>query len=108
MMLEIMDSLTGVIVVALIFSVPIIAIIAEHIQKMKKMKIEAALRQMEMEKGYAPGTYSRMSTSRKSKKEAAKAAELNEMAEREALEKGIRDLQDRIDNIDLIMKNKKN
>ena len=97
-----------VIVPIVIFAIPIVAIITEHIQKMKRMKIEAALRQMEMEKGYAPGTYSRMSNSRKSRKEAAKAAEINEMAEREALEKGIKDLQDRIDNIDLIMKNKKN
>ena len=97
-----------IIVPVVIFAIPIVAIITEHIQKMKKMKIEAALRQMEMEKGYAPGTYSRMSTSRKAKKEAKMEAELNEKAERETLEKGIRDLQDRIDNIDLIMKNRKN
>ena len=100
--------MSEIIVPIVIFAIPIVAIITEHIQKMKRMKIEAALRQMEMEKGYAPGTYSRMSTSKKAMKEARREAEINEIAEREALEKGIKDLQDRIDNIDLIMKNKKN
>lgn len=104
---------------ALVFSFIIAIIIVGNIfdERKKKMKIEAALREAEMEKGYAPGTYSRSFSSRKAYKEFTKemkrrkrkgdySAYLNEEEERKALEKGTRDLEKRIENIDLIMKEK--
>ena len=46
---------------ALVFSFIIAIIIVGNIfdERKKKMKIEAVLRKAEIEKGYAPGTYSR-------------------------------------------------
>lgn len=105
---------------ALVFSFIIAIIIVGNIfdERKKKMKIEAVLRKAEIEKGYAPGTYSRSFSSRKAYKEFTKemkrrkrkgedySAYLNEEEERKALEKGIRDLEKRIENIDIIMKEK--
>ena len=110
----------GVILIVFIF-VTIMAISGQYFEtKQKKMKIEAALRQQEMENGYAPGTYSRVYTSkseyRKFEKEQKKSRKrgvvpamndrARERSEREALEKGIEDLQRRIDDIDLIIRTK--
>ena len=54
----------GVVLIVFIF-VTIMAISGQYFEtKQKKMKIEAALRQQEMENGYAPGTYSRVYTSK--------------------------------------------
>ena len=110
----------GVVLIVFIF-VTIMAISGQYFEtKQKKMKIEAALRQQEMENGYAPGTYSRVYTSkseyRKFEKEQKKSRKrgvdpamndrASERSEREALEKGIEDLQRRIDDIDLIIRTK--
>lgn len=116
---------TVVPILAIIFPFIVVIVIADNIheEKIKKMKIEAALREAEMERGYAPGTYSRsfsskaaykeferqMKRDRKNKKRNPGAFEegaCNEKEEREALEKGIRNLQERIDNIETIMKDK--
>ena len=105
---------------ALVFSFIIAIIIVGNIfdERKKKMKIEAVLRKAEIEKGYAPGTYSRSFSSRKAYKEFTKEMKKrkkngepdfplkNDREERAALEKGIRDLEKRIENIDLIMKEK--
>lgn len=108
----------GVIAIVFFFVTIIIVISNIHDERMKKMKIEAALREAEMDRGYAPGTYSRTFSSRQSYKEFQKemkrrkksgddgAAFKSEREEREELEKGIRDLEKRIENIDLIMKEK--
>ena len=110
-MAELVDSLVGLVAIVFIFGIPIIAIITDHAAKMKRMKIEAALREEEMEKGYAPGTYSRVFTSGKAMKDFEKKARKDEAAaekvERANLEKGIRDLEERIANLDLIMNEKK-
>ena len=110
----------GVVLIVFIF-VTIMAISGQYFEtKQKKMKIDAALRQQEMENGYAPGTYSRVYTSkseyRKFEKEQKKSRKrgvdpamndrARERSEREALEKGIEDLQRRIDDIDLIIRTK--
>ena len=110
----------GVVLIVFIF-VTIMAISGQYFEtKQKKMKIEAALRQQEMENGYAPGTYSRVYTSkseyRKFEKEQKKSRKrgvdpamndrARERSEREALEKGIEDIQRRIDDIDLIIRTK--
>lgn len=42
--------MTGVITVIMIFSIPIIAIITDHLQKQSKMKHKMILDQMELEK----------------------------------------------------------
>ena len=101
---------------ALVFSFIIAIIIVGNIfdERKKKMKIEAALRKAEIEKGYAPGTYSRSFSYKEFTKEMKRrkrkgedySAYLNEEEERKALEKGIRDLEKRIENIDIIMKEK--
>ena len=107
-------------IIAIVFAFIVVIVIIDNIfdERKKKMKIEAALREAEMERGYAPGTYSRSFSSRKAYKEFTKemkrrkrkgedySAYLNEEEERKALEKGIRDLEKRIENIDLIMKEK--
>ena len=48
-------------VISVVFLFIVVIIIVENIfdERKKKMKIEAALREAEMERGYAPGTYSR-------------------------------------------------
>lgn len=103
-----MQQVIGIVAVVFAFVtvVSIAGIISET--KVKKMKIEAALRKAEMEHGYAPGTYSR---SFSSKSDNTFGKDLNEMGKegitREDLEKGIRDLEKRIENIDLIMKERK-
>ncbi len=116
---------TVVPILAIIFPFIIVIVIADNIheEKIRKMKIEAALREAEMERGYAPGTYSRSFSSKAAYKEFERQAKrdrknrkrnpgsfeqapFNEKEEREALEKGIRNLQERIDNIETIMKDK--
>lgn len=77
--------------------------------KMKKMKTMAALRKMEMDKGYEPGTYSYIDKKDKKKrkgKEDRSFSQQNERIKREAIIKGIEDLEKRIDNIDTILKEK--
>lgn len=106
-------------VISVVFLFIVIIIIVENIfdERKKKMKIEAALRQAEMERGYAPGTYSRSFSSKKAFKEFSKEMKkrkksdeergyMSEKEEREMLERGIRDLEKRIENIDIILKNK--
>lgn len=107
-------------IIAIVFSFIVAIVIIDNIfdERKKKMKIEAALREAEMERGYDPGTYSRSFSSRKAYKEFTKEMKKrkkngepdfplkNDREERAALEKGIRDLEKRIENIDLIMKEK--
>ena len=75
--------------------------------KREQMLAETALRKLEMEKGYPPGTYSRtkMNARRWQKAQEASAAS-SERIEREDLEKGIRDLRERMANIDTIVSRK--
>ena len=105
-------------IISIVFTFIFLIIILENIfdERKRKMKIEAALREAEMERGYAPGTYSRSFSSKKAYKEFTREMKRrkkngknefsfrNEKEERDALEKGIRDLEKRIENIDLIMK----
>ncbi len=96
-----------------------------HSHSEKKMKIEAALREEEMKRGYMPGTYSRSFSSKKAYRElkkqnkrafkGAKSAddfkihgEKEENMDREELEKAISDLERRINNLDTIMREKRN
>ena len=103
---------TGLIITLAALSIPVIAIITDHMESMKKMKLEAALRQQEMEKGYAPGTYSASFSAKKKDKDRAfaegerKFRENGSAAERADLEKGIRDLEERIANIETIRKSR--
>ena len=97
----------------------IIAVISDKISEVKttRMKIEAALREEEMRKGYAPGTYSRAFASKSTYKEILKEEkrrkkkgystdefQRSEESDREALENGIKDLESRIDNLDTILR----
>ena len=106
-------------VISVVFLFILTIIIVENIfdERKKKMKIEAALRQAEMERGYAPGTYSRSFSSKKAFKEFSKEMRkrkkrgeergyMSEQEEREMLKRGIRDLEKRIENIDIILKKK--
>lgn len=87
---------------------------------LEKRKIDAILRQQEINDGVAPGTYSRPYKNKKAYRKAQK--EFNEMKAqmdsssqkeakseeqiREELIAGIKNLQERIDNIDTIMSSK--
>ena len=80
--------------------------------KREKMLSEAALRKLEMEKGFPPGTYSRFraggqKAGRKWQKAGEEAGAREERDEREDLEKGIEDLKARMANIDTIMSDRK-
>ena len=101
--------------------IAIIAMIQNYNEK--KMKIEAALREEEMMRGYMPGTYSRSFASKKAYKELRKYNKKHpkeafaedfkmpgaqERMDKEDLEKAISDLEKRIANLDTIMKEKKN
>ena len=61
-------------IIAIVFAFIVVIVIIDNIfdERKKKMKIEAALREAEMERGYAPGTYSRSFSSRKAYKEFTK------------------------------------
>ena len=91
----------------------IIYFIKRHFDLQKeKMLAEAALRKLEMEKGFPPGTYSRCRTKgRISEKKWQQAKEMSEAREerdeREDLEKGIEDLKARMANIDTIVSDRK-
>lgn len=117
---------SGMIIALVAIIAPLITLIVIfdniHEEKMRKMKIEAALREAEMQRGYAPGTYSRTFSSKKSYKEFERemkkrkkkgqepifcSPEHDEASERAALEKGIEDLQKRIENLDVILNDKK-
>ncbi len=114
---EILDLIT----VAIVFGIPgIVAIVVvslSYYNKIQRMKIEAALRQEEMRRGYMPGTYSRSFSSRKAYEKMMKEhiktdndnieADQDEMT-REDLERAISDLEKRINNLDTIMKERKN
>lgn len=97
--------------------IAIVAIVSWFSYKDEELK--AKLRLAEMEAGYAPGTYSKIS--RKDLKRAKKLnknrplweadeeerAKMSEAQEREELLKGIDNLKARLDNIDTIMNHKK-
>ena len=97
--------------------------INEHSKE--RMKIEAALREEEMRRGYMPGTFSRSFSSKKAYKEMMKEAKRSakhassaedmkyqgphdDLMDKEDLEKAISDLEERINNLDTIMREKKN
>ena len=86
--------------------------------KVKRMMIEATLREEEMKRGYPPGTYSRTFSSKAAYKEMKKmdrqykksgfTKEYHDDLEREHLEKGINDLEERIKNLDEILGSRRN
>lgn len=110
-------------ILSIIFTFIIIIVIADnrHEEKMRKMKIEAAMREAEMQHGYAPGTYSRTFSSKKEYKAFEKEMKKRrkkgnfqeeyrphgDREEREALEKGIEDLEKRIENLNIILNEKR-
>lgn len=115
----------GALIVILGFILCIILIFVIRDYNKDRMKIEAALREEEMRRGYMPGTFSRSFSSKKAyremKKETKKAAKHartvddmkyqgphDDFMDREDLEKAISDLEARISNLDTIMKEKKN
>lgn len=85
---------------------------------LERRKIDAALRQQEINDGVPPGTYSRPYKNRKAYRKAQKEFEQmredmfqnknfkNDEEIRSELIKGIKNLQQRIDNIDIIMQNR--
>lgn len=95
--------MTSVLILVVIFSfLGITSYIGEKERtKRQKMKIEATLRQEEMARGYAPGTFSFLGDD----DDASSTPHRNKMT-REELEKGIADLDERLKNLDSIMKNK--
>ena len=96
--------MTAVWILVVIFSFIIIVTFIGEREKTKrtKMKLEAMLREEEMRKGYAPGTYSSV-RGRGSTEEKAASKGMS----REELQNGIRDLEERLGNLDTIMKNRK-
>lgn len=114
-------------IVSIIVGSILILSIAGMIQdyNLKRMKLEAALREEEMRRGYMPGTYSRSFSSKKAYKEMKrynKKVSRNkgnaedfrmpgvheDPMEKEDLERAINDLEQRINNLDTIMKERKN
>lgn len=82
--------------------VSIISVCEKEKTKRQRIKMEAALRQEELERGYKPGSYSSYSGN---ENEAFDTS--SHHMTREDLEKGIRDLEERIKNLDTIRKNRK-
>jgi vacuolar-type H+-ATPase subunit I/STV1 len=120
-----MESWAIIAIVAIVFGSIVSIVRAGCDHELQEKKIEAALRQQEMENGVAPGTY----TGKRARKQAEKAFKatakqeryrrrhhLDEQkyeepdieTERERLKKGIDNLQQRIDNIEIIMKSRNN
>lgn len=118
-----MESWAIIAIVAIVFGSVVSIVKAACYHELQEKKIEAALRQQEMESGVAPGTY----TGKRARKQAEKAFKaaakqdryrrrhhLDEQVfeepdietERERLMKGIDNLQQRIDNIEIIMKSR--
>lgn len=119
-----MESWAIIVIVAIVFGSIVSIVRAGCDHELQEKKIEAALRQQEMENGIAPGTY----TGKKARKQAAKAfkeaakqdryrrrhhlddevkyEEPDIETERQRLKKGIDNLQQRIDNIETIMKSR--
>ncbi|MDY4611515.1 MAG: hypothetical protein SPD11_12975 [Sphaerochaetaceae bacterium] len=120
-----MESWAIIAIVAIVFGSIVSIVKAGCDHELQEKKIEAALRQQEMENGAAPGTYTGKRT-RKQAEKAFKAAARQERyrrrhhlddqeydepdieTERERLKKGIDNLQQRIDNIEIIMKSRNN
>ncbi len=114
--------MTAVWIVGIVFAGVIALSAIDGYFSLEKRKIDAALRQQEINDGVAPGTYARPYKNKKAYKKAQK--EFNEMREkmgsnpqnesrakteeeiRAELIKGIQNLQQRIDNIDTIMSSK--
>jgi len=107
-----MSDFIGLFIVAIVFG----CITAWHAiasqESVKKKKIDAALRMEEMERGYAPGTYSdyKKHPSKEGKikhlhqeMEQEKQRVEQKTVEREQLKQGISDLERRLDNIQTIM-----
>lgn len=91
-------------ILIVIFSFIIIVTYIEQKEKTKrtKMKLETMLREDEMRKGYAPGSYSHVD-SRVTDEETRHDSHMS----REELNKGIRDLEERMKNLDTIIKSRK-
>ncbi len=120
-----MESWAIIAIVAIVFGSIVSIVKAGCDHELQEKKIEAALRQQEMENGVAPGTYTGK-RARKQAEKAFKAAARQERyrrrhhlddqeydepdieTERERLKKGIDNLQQRIDNIEIIMKSRNN
>lgn len=111
--------MTGIIELIIVFGsvIAIVAVACYFGYREEELKVR--LRMKEMEEGFPPGTYSKIS--KKDLKRARKMAgnsqwtaseqeafrRHSEESEREMLMQGIKDLKSRIDNIDTIMKDKK-
>ena len=121
------NDIIDMMIIALVFLIPAIVIIAvagmSYYNKIQRMKIEAALREEEMRRGYMPGTYSRSFSTKQAYKEMRKEnkrankhvfskepqdEDNPEEMDREELERAISDLEKRINNLDTIMKERRN
>lgn len=120
-----MESWAIIAIVAIVFGSIVSIVRAGLDHELQEKKMNAALRQQEMESGVAPGTY----TGKRARKQAEKAFrtaakqeryrrrhhldDINDdidedevETERERLKKGTDNLQQRIDNIEIIMKSR--
>lgn len=96
--------MTAVWILIVIFSFIIICSVLEERGRSRrlKLKLEAMLREDEMKRGYAPGTYSHLDgrNSDDVKKDGRRMSH-------EELKRGIKDLEERLANLDTIMKNRR-
>lgn len=120
-----MESWAIIVIVGIVFGSCISIVKVGCESELQHKKIEAALRQQEMENGVAPGTY----TGKRARKQAEKAFravakqdryrrrhhldeevfdEPDIETERQRLKSGIDNLQQRIDNIETIMTSRNN
>ena len=99
--------MTVVWVLIAIFSFVIIVTYIGEKEKTKRtrLKVEAMLREKEMEGGYSRGTYSDLGSGG-DKAGCSEPAEGKRMS-RSELEKGMKDLEKRLRNLDTIIKNRK-
>ena len=96
---------TAVWILIVIFSFIIIVSYIDEKEKTKrtKLKLEAMLRDKEIEGGYKRGTYSHLGENDSSHNSTTEKKEMS----REELEKGMKDLEERLKNLDTIIKNRK-
>ncbi|MDT4762617.1 hypothetical protein [Sphaerochaeta sp. PS] len=101
----------AVMILIVIFVFIIVITSIDESFKMKRRKMDAALKMREMEGGYAPGTYSAYNYKRRRRHSKVEGftpmEETNRESQRELLKKGIDDLQQRLDNIEIIMQSRK-
>ena len=98
--------MTAVWILIVIFSFVIVVTYIGEKEKTKRtrLKLEAMLREKEMEGGYLRGTYSDFGSTDDADRSGPKDSK---RMSRSDLEKGMRDLEKRLGNLDTIIKNRK-